>query len=699
MVSDEFCIMNLTHYKKITDVISYIVNNILENQNIFVKFYFNKCHNDPQKILLREIEVKNIEEIPLDITKFAEKSLENLNVNDINFFEYSYDKWQKYFHQLELDYADKIFINSILRIFFFVIFLDDNNNMLLENHILLMLNWTLLLHTVYRENFIDENDLNFKFSLISNDLFIGSRINSININKINNKIIKKNIFHDSLNPTNKNIINFETFVGVTNNEEKNFSFFNDRSIIDRDSRSEKQKINFTAEMLDRNGNRKRKRKDNICNKNNLNFTLTNEQTIILEEIFKKQQPFHIVVDGIAGTGKTTFIYHLLRKNFKIIYLVKKKSDVQNMENKFKVFSNNNLFLYTIDAFLMRQLNFRSLPKWLKVLNSLSYNSLLKISQNKPIDQDLSSVYFIDEYSLVEFTLITLLNNFLTLNNQIMVGDCEQQSPIGSAEDQPLQTMLSLQTTFFMHESVRTKDWNLIQRLEKFRTNVEGNMLNALIGLPIVDQIEISVKRKIPKFIVCQNVKMNYINWAVCKLIAEKTNRKYLCYTRTFTREITSRKKSQMTDDIAEIPDKFDDPYADEHYIIVDQPYRMIKTVDTLQKGSRVVVKSIVSKNVIVVRDEYGGEHTLSKTKVQPYSYGSSWTDTGYCLVMFPLICDIATTVYQIQGVTLKEGDYPECYIDAYGMNKRSVYVALSRFESERQIKGIINSEFTIAYSS
>lgn len=146
--------------------------------------------------------------------------------------------------------------------------------------------------------------------------------------------------------------------------------------------------------------------------------------------------------------------------------------------------------------------------------------------------------------------------------------------------------------------------------------------------------------------------------------------------------------------------RLDDPYSDEHFIVVGLMYRVLKSRADwpVVAGSRVVVLSIDSENEVTVvapscdgtldRDE---SFVVTRCNVDPYQFGSRWSELSDCRIrMFPLTMDAATSVYQIQGVTLREREYRRCYIDLRGMDSKSIYVTLSRFEKATQIVGAIN---------
>lgn len=83
-------------------------------------------------------------------------------------------------------------------------------------------------------------------------------------------------------------------------------------------------------------------------------------------------------------------------------------------------------------------------------------------------------------------------------------------------------------------------------------------------------------------------------------------------------------------------------------------------------------------------------YRLRKILIDPYEYGSTWKKCK--IFMFPIILDVATTIHQIQGITLSLDKYKNCFIDMQGMDRKALYVAMSRFENEDQIKGIINTD-------
>lgn len=96
-------------------------------------------------------------------------------------------------------------------------------------------------------------------------------------------------------------------------------------------------------------------------------------------------------------------------------------------------------------------------------------------------------------------------------------------------------------------------------------------------------------------------------------------------------------------------------------------------------------------------------------RIKSYEYSSKWNlsrvgDDGRCydgadgcendavIFMFPFVMDAATTVYQVQGLTLDADTYARCYIDVQGMDEKALYVTLSRFQRDDQICGVANCQ-------
>lgn len=571
----------------------------------------------------------------------------------------------------------------------------SENDIVMLNSFNLTLTWINIL--AQTEEPLDEDIFNFYFTNNDMDIAVTNSFNqsSSSTGQMEEPIFLKISQEACTTTTNEldteRLITFETF--LLNDEEKNFTFsLEDEldNIIDFSSRPSNRRISVLTDKKHASTNSgrswlKRKKKESFTNKT---FNeLTPEQKIIFDIILAEPAPFHLVVDGIAGTGKTNFITHLLRNKFKIIYLVKKKSFLQISQKKFS--DMGDITFFTIDAFLMRRLCVKSLPKWLRMLNSFDYNDLLRIANkmSRGIKVSRDTVFFIDEYSLIDDNLCELLNILLQNCNQIMVGDCEQQSPIGCEEDQPINTMLSLGNVLFMYESVRAKDRDLMKRLEIFRSEPDDVMAcqKALIGLPLTERV--MVKKGI-RFIVNSNDRVNFINWSVSTLLLDLLSRSNDDNEKRFIRY---QRKVLISNDVVIKPhDIEDDAFADEQFVIVGQKYRMIKSINNLQKGSRIRISRILNDKSVYCIDDFGEEHFLSMQFVEPYDYGTKWKSDIHKLFMFPFVSDIATTVYQIQGITLYESEYPYCYIDSYRMNRRGLYVTLSRFEYERQICGIIN---------
>lgn len=195
----------------------------------------------------------------------------------------------------------------------------------------------------------------------------------------------------------------------------------------------------------------------------------------------------ILVDGVAGAGKTFMLSELLRRFNSVRYLVKKRSFVDATNKRFQ---RDHLHAQTIDSFLMRHMNIRSLPTWLQQKTS-NLDDLKRRLRDKPIPRNDNELVFIDEYSLIERSLAELLDVALRERLVVLVGDCNQQPAIGDTTDQPVRTMLNYRNVCFMYDNVRTQDIKLLQRLSRFSSRSEDVRFQALRGLPSKRSIDMS----------------------------------------------------------------------------------------------------------------------------------------------------------------------------------------------------------------
>lgn len=430
--------------------------------------------------------------------------------------------------------------------------------------------------------------------------------------------------------------------------------------------------------------------------------LTTEQSRIMNvidqivNVAKNDACRRVAIDGAAGCGKTFIFGHLLKRNPKVVYLAKTKYFVQNIRDRYG--DIENLSTFTIDSFLMRVLGIRNLKSWIRrrvvdmdgLRDLACHNALLKTDER---------LFFIDEFGLMKGSLADLLNIVLRRTRCVVVGDCNQQSAINDISDRPLRTLLGYERICFMYDNVRTRDSNLLDRLSRFTNREDDASAIAFEGLPIVNVVRLApylnshAEQKfrklslLPKIIVRSNERVNYANWAIGNLLwndVRETNDSNESCLR-YSREIF------INGDVPRCT--LDDPYSDEHFIIVGLMYRVIDARSSwpVVAGSRVIVRSIVSSERIVVAPvDSNDAFTVDKMYLEPYQYGSRWSDVKCTIRMFPLVMDAATSVYQIQGVTLKEKDHANCYIDLCGMDSKAMYVTLSRFETIRQLIDVIN---------
>lgn len=446
-------------------------------------------------------------------------------------------------------------------------------------------------------------------------------------------------------------------------------------------------------------------------------TLTPEQrrvmSVIERHVFTSVSPAslptrrRVLIDGVAGCGKTFIMGALLNSSISssIVYLAKTKYFVQSVQNRFD--NDARLATFTIDAFLMRLLGIRNLRNWLN-RRSRNHAELRVLAEQRALPADDERLFFVDEFGLIESGLADLLNVALRAVKCIVVGDCNQQSAIDDSPDQPMRTLLGYERVCFMYDNVRTKDHELLKRLSYFTTDADNAMSLATESLPICnvvrlkDYLDSSDDQRsrddslLPKIIVRSNERVNFVNWAIGYLLHERIRDDTLCLR--YSREI----RVLSTDEEPNVRTKLDDAYCDEQFLVVGLTYRVVKTKSSwpVVAGSRVVVRSIESAErvTVAIADERSSRtddavmtFAIEKMEVEPFQYGSCWSDSRDSRIwMFPLVMDVATSVYQIQGVTLRDSQYRSCYVDFNGMDIKAMYVTLSRFESIDQIVGVIN---------
>lgn len=430
-----------------------------------------------------------------------------------------------------------------------------------------------------------------------------------------------------------------------------------------------------------------------------------------DDLSSRRGSKRLLIDGVAGAGKTFILGALLESFERVLYLVKKKSFVDTVLQRFG--NDPRLRARTIDSFLMQHLEIKNLTEWLD-RQTRDLSGLKR--RIRPCSRDDRELIFVDEYSLIERSLAELLELALTERRVVIVGDCNQQSAIGDAVDQPVRTMLNFAgRVCFMYDNVRTKDLALVERLRVFGMRFDDLCLQAIRDLPITNVIDMKeffcvlrradwiveshVLRLLPRIIVVSNDRVNFLNWAIGRLVwstmpEEVRGRNCLRYRR---RIILLR--FDVNDDDLTRSIRTDDPFANEQYVVVGMRYRMIDLPYPscpARVGSRVIVRSIRSDDTVILStdDDRSQEFAVNMSRIKPYEYGSVWRrEHGSRIHMFPFVLDAATTVYQVQGMTLDVKSYARCYIDVKGMDERALYVSLSRFQEEGQIVGVINAHY------
>lgn len=668
------------NFRKIYDIFSYIGETNVERRNIFLicKFVFS---SDTHRITFVEIERNFSIYDKVEHATEQQINLANVRPHVIR----SYGRLEEYLNNRV--YFDRAF-ETILVYCCTIDEETDKENNSFYPEILLFLQWTLLMSLYPIE--IDQRDINFSIDLYNScvRIFLDDdstyNIDNSIVVELNNNFADDDD-NDDISKRQIEPIKFNNFDPISTSG-MNFSILDpsNKILTYDDYENNKRKI----EQIDKCDiiTAKRKRYSTIGDQYNNTSDINNIITIIntseqirILSLIERLEHKKFVINGVAGTGKTFLLFNISQKYDKIVYLVKKRSFLQCAKLRFKML--NNLNFQTIDSFLMNALGVKSLKKWLDHLNSFQIRYYIELAyklQFKYNSRD--TLYFLDEYSLVETNLVHLLNILLARADFIMVGDYEQQSPIGSDDSQPFDTMLSLNRTIFMYESVRSKDIGMTRRLNVFKNEFDDLNIcqRAILGLPYVTTIAIKPNGPLPKIIVSNNEKVNYLNWSICRALMTLVN------GLSYYRKILNNNQQQQPD-----------YYTDELFIIPGLIYRMIKRQNGLDKGSRVRITEILSEIEISCVDILTNRNfILYKTFVEPYEFNDvSKLNGNTRYFMFPCVCDVATTVYQIQGITLNHEDYPECYIDLFGMHKKSLYVSLSRFEYEYQIAGVINAEY------
>lgn len=292
----------------------------------------------------------------------------------------------------------------------------------------------------------------------------------------------------------------------------------------------------------------------------------------------------VLVDGVAGAGKTFMLGILLQKFNTVRYLVKKRNFVDATQKRFGY--HEKLCAQTIDSFLMHHLGIRSLPLWLHK-RKVELDKLKQRLRNNPVRRNDSELIFVDEYSLIEQSLAELLNCALVNRLVVLVGDYNQQPAIGDSTDQPVRTLLSYEYVYFMYDNVLTKDARLLQRLSHFSARTEDMRFKAINGLPLRRNIDMSDffatdgsgggKKNyalLPRVMVVLKDKVNYLNLAMGYLIVSNTKKssrdKCLRYKRKVIlsrdafRELIESLRSARPNGRTRCRRRYDDGYATGH---------------------------------------------------------------------------------------------------------------------------------------
>ncbi|CAG9771729.1 unnamed protein product [Ceutorhynchus assimilis] len=378
----------------------------------------------------------------------------------------------------------------------------------------------------------------------------------------------------------------------------------------------------------------------------------------------------ILVNSVAGSGKTTMLYFLRHR--KILYLATSKKLVAEG-------SEYGVEAQTICKFFMKAFGWR-FDEYVEAVEELtSGDSWEKSFEENHYDgiKERYDIIFIDEVSLIQSTLLRELTRIAGRHTLVvtLVGDVNQLSAIGADEHDLYKCLSYVDRVFFIKQHMRSKcDPRLTGLLRQFEAGdaVNFDTLKTLqkseIGLRQLFNYDGSFREF--RFISKNNSNVVLLNMALLKL------RYILFETETYFERchlVTMK------------PGKVDEDLVNENDITValqvGAPY--VCLADTCKpKGTRFRLKTInrgedgLVMSVDVEHDD-GTILTLYRRMHEYTLYGREHSRVG-----FPLLADLAVSVHRCQGSTFKG----TVYIEMNKMSRCEAYVCLSRATHLRNIQ-------------
>lgn len=209
-------------------------------------------------------------------------------------------------------------------------------------------------------------------------------------------------------------------------------------------------------------------------------------------------------------------------------MVKKRSFVATVKRRYA--HATNFDATTIDSYLMRNLSISNFVSWLSRKAERAHELIELATIDKYVKprsvEAKNTVFFVDKFGLIDGLMADLLRLILRYCACVLVGDCNQQSPIEEPPDRPMRTVLAYNRVRFMYDNVRAKDDRMLRRLQHFYLHTTSACTDAIRGLCdsrllIVRANDIyNNERKrfesslIPRVIVTSNTKANRINWYI-----------------------------------------------------------------------------------------------------------------------------------------------------------------------------------------
>lgn len=377
----------------------------------------------------------------------------------------------------------------------------------------------------------------------------------------------------------------------------------------------------------------------------------------------------ILVNSVAGSGKTSTLHFLKQK--KILYLAISK----------KLVAEGHAYgvtAQTICKFFMTAFHwtFREYVEAIEDLTSgNSFEKTLNLD-HLDIGDDISyDIIFIDEVSLIPSALLRELTRVATKIGTIvlLVGDVNQLSAIGASENDLYYCLTYVDKVLFIKQHIRTNDISLIEILRQFEAgdNINETTLLSLVNrdVELTKLFNFDGSFKEFKFISKFNVNVLLINLALIKLryVIFQTD---TYFERCYLKNSNDERLSENDITVA---------------LQVGAPY--ICLIDTAQpKGTRLLLTKINRENkngvfgVVSVDMENKNEGTtltLYRSYHQYSLYGREHIRFG-----FPLLLDLAVSTHRCQGSTFNG----LVFIEMDSMSRSEAYVCLSRATKLKNIQ-------------